>query len=66
MGNELRKRRRGTWAKSGASWYVDETYLKVQGKWVYPYRAIDRDGNGSMQNGGERPRPVALDLIARG
>ena len=28
----------------GRSWYVDETYLKVQGRWVYLYRAIDRSG----------------------
>ena len=30
---------------SGQSWYVDETYLKVHGRWCYLYRAIDRDGN---------------------
>jgi putative transposase len=29
----------------GRSWYVDETYLKVKGRWTYLYRAIDRDGN---------------------
>ena len=38
----LRKRRKG---KLGKSWYVDETYIKVKGKWCYLYRAIDRDGN---------------------
>jgi putative transposase len=38
----LRARRRG---KAGHSWYVDETYVKVSGKWHYLYRAIDRDGN---------------------
>jgi len=37
----LRRRRRG---KVGRSWYVDETYLKVRGRWVYLYRAIDRSG----------------------
>ena len=31
--------------KAGRSWYVDETYLKVNGTWCYLYRAIDRDGN---------------------
>ena len=38
---ELRKKRHG---KAGISWYVDETYIKVKGKWTYLYRAIDRDG----------------------
>ena len=28
----------------GGSWYVDETYLKVDGRWCYVYRAIDRTG----------------------
>jgi IS6 family transposase len=26
------------------SWQVDETYVKVKGKWVYLYRAIDKYG----------------------
>jgi putative transposase len=39
---QLRKKRRG---QAGTSWYVDETYVKVHGKWCYLYRAIDRDGN---------------------
>jgi transposase-like protein len=29
----------------GRSWYVDETYSKVNGAWCYLYRAIDRDDN---------------------
>ena len=45
MGEELRRRRHGTRCGSGASWHVDETYLKVGGRWCYLYRAIDRDGN---------------------
>jgi transposase-like protein len=24
---------------------VDETYIKVRGRWAYLYRAIDHDGN---------------------
>jgi putative transposase len=39
---ELRAKRRG---KIGNVWYVDETYIKVKGKWCYLYRAIDHKGN---------------------
>jgi putative transposase len=42
MADQLRAKRRG---QAGRSWYVDETYVSVQGKWCSLYRAIDRDGN---------------------
>jgi len=42
LAENLRRRRRD---QVGRSWYVDETYLKVHGRWCYLYRAIDRDGN---------------------
>jgi len=35
-------KRRGV---AGRSWYLDETYIKVNGRWCYLYRAIDREGN---------------------
>lgn len=28
----------------GDRWFVDETYLKVAGKWAYLYRAVDQHG----------------------
>ncbi len=42
LSKRLRTRRRG---QAGRSWYIDETYIKVGGRWRYLYRAIDRDGN---------------------
>ena len=29
---------------TGISWRMDETYIKVAGKWVYLYRAVDKSG----------------------
>ena len=41
LAEDLRRRRRG---KAGRSWHVDETYIKVGGRWCYVYRAIDGSG----------------------
>src|SRR6202161_2527011 len=38
------RRRRGGGSRVRLSWYVDETYIKVNGRWCYLYRAIDRTG----------------------
>ena len=39
---QLRAKRKG---QVGRSWYVDETYIRVAGRWTYLYRAIDREVN---------------------
>jgi transposase-like protein len=29
---------------AGLSWRVDETYVKIKGRWIYLYRAVDKEG----------------------
>ena len=41
LADQVRRKRKGT---VGRYWHVDETYLKVSGRWGYLYRAIDKDG----------------------
>ncbi|MFC0387527.1 IS6 family transposase [Muricoccus vinaceus] len=45
LAGELRQRRRRKGGPGHRSWHVDETYLKVRGRWCYLYRAIDRNGD---------------------
>jgi transposase-like protein len=42
LAERLRAKRRG---RGGVSWYTDETYVKVHGRWCSLYRAINREGN---------------------
>lgn len=30
--------------RTAKSWRMNETYIKVKGKWIYHYRAVARDG----------------------
>ena len=56
LSETLRKHRRG---RIGRSWYVDETYIKVKGRWTYLYRAILRSvpsKGGNTRDEGPRPK----------
>ncbi len=38
---QVRKRKKAV----GSSWRMDETYIKLDGRWIYLYRAVDSLGN---------------------
>ena len=42
---EISKRMKPYFRKTSDSWKLDETYIKVKGKWFYLYRAIDKHGD---------------------
>jgi putative transposase len=49
LAEDLRRRR---WRKAGCSWYVDETYMKVEGRWCYfvwGHRQLRRPGGRDVQ-----------------
>jgi transposase-like protein len=42
IGIKISKRRHN---QGSDRWHADATYIKVEGRWCYLYRAIDKEGN---------------------
>ena len=41
---EIEKKFRKNKGPVGTSWRMDDTYIKIKGKWKYLYRAVDKEG----------------------
>jgi transposase-like protein len=62
LAERLRAKRRG---RGGVSWYADETYVKVEGRWCYLYRAIDREGKIDARLSETRDLQAAKSFLAQ-
>ena len=49
----------------GTKWRVDETYVRLQGRWTYVYRAIDQDGQVVDAYFSERRNTAAAEGFLR-
>jgi IS6 family transposase len=57
---EMEKRLRGYWRQPSGfcSWHLDETYIKVNDRWAYLYRAVSAH-NPKNQQGTVRRRQIS-------
>jgi transposase-like protein len=58
---ELNRRLRSRLKPTNDSWRVDETYIRVKGKWRYLYRAVDSSGATIEKSGS-----ISLKLLGSG
>jgi transposase-like protein len=50
----------------GASWRMDETYVRVKGKWKYLYRAVDKEGRAiDFLLTAHRDKKAAMRFLAK-
>ena len=49
FGPELAKRTESHLQRASLNWHVDETYIRVGGKWRYLWRVIDTGSAGRLQ-----------------
>ncbi|MGA8172702.1 MAG: IS6 family transposase, partial [Methylocystis sp.] len=62
LDRQFRSRKRAV----GASWRLDETYVKVRGSWKYLYRAVDKAGaTVDFLLTAKRDRKAALRFLRR-
>ena len=52
--------------RAGGSWRMDETYVRIRGRWKYLYRAVDKTGNTvDFLLTAKRDRKAALRFLCK-
>jgi IS6 family transposase len=63
---EVQRRLRGQLKPKGCTWHVDETFIKIAGRWMYLFRAVDSSGQTVDFNLSEtRDRDAAKSFLKR-
>jgi transposase-like protein len=44
-GPEVHRRLRGAVKQKSSTWHMDETFVRVAGRWMYLFRAVDSHGD---------------------
>ena len=45
---EVQRRLRGQLKPKGLTWHMDETFVRIAGRWMYLFRAVDSGANGGF------------------
>ena len=62
VAEDARRRKQAT----DRSWRMDETYIRVEGQWVYLYRSVDKFGKTlDFMLSKRRNKPAAIKFFAR-
>lgn len=43
-GSEVQRRLRGHLTPKGSTWHMNETFVRIAGRWMYLFRAVDSGG----------------------
>src|SRR5215470_20079981 len=53
---EVQRRLQGQIKPKGSTWHMDETFVRISGRWMYLFRAVDSGaGGGFLLMGDSRP-----------
>jgi len=63
---EVQRRLRGQVKPKGSIWHMDETFVRIAGRWMYLFRAVDSSGQTvDFYLSGARDREAAKSFLRR-